>query len=623
MNLKNLCVLSFYVFATTVHAANDVDPLFSEVATQISVPANTENKTANITNSYLEDTQSFVTEKDSRSTPRSESDKKPLHHARVDSALILDRYENKQFVKEKIEHIARDIASTPPKKQSIAEQMGSSGQKRISVSIDENVNVKDAIMEVSHLASVDIEVDPDITGNVILSLKNSKVADVFERIAELAELNISVRNNVIRFTANKPFTRNYNITFVDSMSGGAGNNTNSATAPISQNVNNRNMMNNAMNNPWMNNNMMNRGGGMGGMGMMQSQNGLNQQTQWHSNNSMWQQFEEGLKYIVSQKKDVNYSINKQAGVVTLHAPLTMHQEVETYIEKIKKLAMTQILVEVRLVEVALEDEFSTGIDFNYLSNSFGASGNFVATTIADTAATPFAATLRPGKTAGLTAAVQFLQTFGTTKTISSPRLNVMNNQKSRLSFATDKVYFTIQPQLQNQFTAPGVTPVNPNTPIIVQSIMNTVPIGVILDLQATADIDTNEIIMNIRPTISTANTYVEDPAATFLSGLQFDGQDLGVTVVNNIPVVEKKELDSTLRIKSGDIMVIGGFNEEKTTIVRKGIPYLKDMPLLRYIFGSDQQYVKNVETVIFIKATIMDASAPLTEEDRKFYNDFA
>ena len=371
-----------------------------------------------------------------------------------------------------------------------------------------------------------------------------------------------------------------------------------------------------------NNNMMNRGMGGGMMGM-QSNNALNQQSQWQSNNSMWQQFEEGLKYIVSQKKDVNYSINKQAGVVTLHAPLAMQQEVETYIEKIKKLAMTQILVEVRLVEVALEDEFSTGIDFNYLSNSFGSSGNFVATTLADAATAPFAATLRPNKTRGLTAAVQFLQTFGTTKTIASPRLNVMNNQKSRLSFATDKVYFTIQPQLQNQYTAPGVTPVNPNTPMVVQSIMQTVPIGVILDLQATADIDTNEIIMNIRPTISTANTYVEDPAATFLSGLQFDGTDLGVTVVNNIPVVEKKELDSTLRIRSGDIMVIGGFNEEQTTIVRKGIPYLKDLPLLRYIFGSDQQYVKNVETVIFIKATIMDATAPLTEEDRKFYNDFA
>ena len=249
MNLKNLlCVLSFCVFASTVQAANDtIDPLFGEysgTSNQTPVSIQTEPRIENINNTYLQDTSGTLTEKDNRATPRSESDKKPLHHARVDSALILDRYENKQFIKEKIEHIARDVVSTPPKKQSIADQMGSAGQKRISVSIDENVNVKDAIMEVSHLANVDIEVDPEIEGNVILSLKNARVADVFERIADLSELNISVRNNVIRFTANKPFTKNYNITFVDSMSGGnAGNNTNSGTAPIGQNFNNRNMQN--------------------------------------------------------------------------------------------------------------------------------------------------------------------------------------------------------------------------------------------------------------------------------------------------------------------------------------------------------------------------------------------
>jgi type II secretory pathway component GspD/PulD (secretin) len=338
--------------------------------------------------------------------------------------------------------------------------------------------------------------------------------------------------------------------------------------------------------------------------------------------SMWDQFESGLKYIVSQKKGTEYSINKQAGVVTLRAPIAVHKDVEEYIAKIKKVATMQILVEVRLVEVQLEDEFSAGVDFGYKNAGGNLSGSFLASRSSTLNATPFIATLNPSNTRlGLTAAVQFLQTFGTTKIISSPRLNVMNNQQARLSFAKDHVYFSLQPQIQNQFAVAGTSLSNPNTPIIVQSTMKTVPVGVILHLQATADSETDEITMNIHPVLSTVSSTVSDPATSFLSGIS--GLTSGTSIKNEIPVVEKKELNSTLRIKSGDIMVIGGFNEERSVIQRTGIPGLKDIPFLRYLFSSDKKYLKNYETVIFIKATIVNSENPITEGDRKFFNDFA
>ncbi|MFT4967188.1 MAG: type II secretory pathway component GspD/PulD (secretin) [Candidatus Deianiraeaceae bacterium] len=551
---------------------------------------------------YLRETQTDL--KNSRHPKYPESDSKPLQHAQVDSALILDRYDNKSFIKQKIEHIAREIVHTPQKKKTIAEQMGKTGQKRVSVSIDENVDIKDAILEISNLAGVDVEVDPEVSGGVILSLKNAKVADVLERIAEMSELNISVNGGVIRFMANKPFTGNYSISFIDSANG------NSSGGSVG-------------NNNASSNNIPLPAGGNGGsvVNALNTKNSLQSSSSWSGNNSMWGEFEEGLRYIVAQKDGVDYSINKQAGVVTLRAPLTIHEEVEKYINKVKRLATAQILVEVRLVEVSLEDEYGSGIDFGYLSNKFNTSGIFQAAQIASTTQSAFVATL--GKVGqGMRGAISFLQTFGTTKTIASPRLNVMNNQRAHLSFSEDYVYFSLQPQLQNQYTAPGVTPTNPNTPVIVNSVMQTVPIGVILDLQATADIDTNEITMNIHPVISSVTGTKEDPAASFLSAININNTPIG-NVVNTVPIVKKKELDSTLRIKSGDIMVIGGFNEERTTIVRKGIPVLKDIPMLRFFFGSDQQYVKNVETVIFIKATIMGVDNPISEEDVKFYNDFA
>jgi general secretion pathway protein D len=378
-------------------------------------------------------------------------------------------------------------------------------------------------------------------------------------------------------------------------------------------------------NPALNNGMMNGGmnngmnSGTNGIGASSPNSLYNTASAMQSNPSMWIEFENGLRYIVSQKKETTYSINKQAGVVTLRAPLIIQKEVEEYIEKVKKVATAQILVEVRLVEVQLNDEFSTGINFS-TSDTVAVTGNFGSSSTTNAlSSTPFALTFSKG---GLTAAVQFLQSFGTTKAIASPRLNVMNNQKSRLSFAKDQVYFSLQPQLQNAYnTINGATSTASN-PIIVQSTIHTVPVGIILELQATADLEKNEITMNIHPVLSSIVNTVQDPAATFLASLN-NVSSAASAIANSIPIIEKKELNSTLRIKSGEIMVIGGFNEEKTVVQRIGIPYLKDIPYLRVLFGSNTKSVHNVETVIFIKATIMTPENSIGEDDTKFYNDFA
>ena len=198
----------------------------------------------------------------------------------------------------------------------------------------------------------------------------------------------------------------------------------------------------------------------------------------------------------------------------------------------------------------------------------------------------------------------------------------MNNQKSGLSFAQDQVYFSLQPQLQNAYTTISGSTSTATNPIIVQSVIHTVPVGIILELQATADIEKDEITMNIHPVLSSIVKTIADPAATFLSSLN-NVSAAAASITNMIPIVEKKELNSTLRIKSGEIMVIGGFNEEKTLVQRVGIPYLKDIPYLRVLFGRSTKSVHNVETVIFIKATIVQPENSISNDDTKFYNDFA
>lgn len=526
-----------------------------------------------------------------------------LRHAELDSDLILNNYADKRFSKDIVgKNPEKKTKKTTPTKKSIGSKLKKFNDKKISINITEDVDVKDAIMEVSRLAGIDVEIDPDVEGSVILSLTSTKVSDILERIAELADLNVTVRNNVVRFNASKSYTENYSVSFLEAGQNNRGNNSNSTSgiASVAGNQNNNNNSNNQL----PTTNLYNNGG--------------------IQPTSMWEQFESGLKYIVSQKKGVEYSINKQAGIVTLNATASVHKDVEKYVAKIKRMATTQILVEVRLVEVGLEDEFSAGIDFGHASSNFSIKNTYSPARSATTVSgNPFVATLKPNNPlVGLSAAIEFLQTFGTTKTISSPRLNVMNNQHARLSFAYDYVYFSLQPQIQNQFAVAGTSLSNPNTPIIVQSQLKTVPVGVILSLQATADLETKEITMNINPVLTSVKETVTDPTTSFLSGV--NGLASGTNITNTIPVIEKKELNSTLRIKSGDIMVIGGFNEEKTIKRTIGLPVLKNIPWIRYLFGAESKFVRNFETVIFIKATIIDPEGDaLLEEDKKFFNDYA
>jgi general secretion pathway protein D len=204
----------------------------------------------------------------------------------------------------------------------------------------------------------------------------------------------------------------------------------------------------------------------------------------------------------------------------------------------------------------------------------------------------------------------------------------MNNQLAVLSFAQNYVYFEVKPTLQNQFATTGSNLSSPQTPIVVSSTMKTVPVGVILSLQTVADPRTNEITMNIRPSISSIVDYKQDPAAAFLiaSLLSSNSNASSTLIQNKIPVIEKKELDSVLKVKSGEVAVLGGYISEQADNTKTGIPFLNKIPFFgSLLFGNSRKATSSVETIIFIKATIVknNESSKISDRDAEVYENFA
>ena len=113
-------------------------------------------------------------------------------------------------------------------------------------------------------------------------------------------------------------------------------------------------------------------------------------------------------------------------------------------------------------------------------------------------------------------------------------------------------------------------------------------IGLILNIQPSINIDNERVVLYIKPTISRIKeTYIDK---------------------NNIkiPVIEEREIDSVLSLKSGEIGVLGGLMHNRTYSFKENTSFFSYIPILGYLFKKTKIGYEKIELVILIKATIID-----------------
>jgi general secretion pathway protein D len=123
--------------------------------------------------------------------------------------------------------------------------------------------------------------------------------------------------------------------------------------------------------------------------------------------------------------------------------------------------------------------------------------------------------------------------------------------------------------------------------------------------------DDNEVILNIRPSISRILRFVPSPVQ--LNPL--NGQPLSTP--NEVPEIQVREMDSVLRVADGDTAVIGGLMTDTAAKTSTGLPGLHNVDGLGYVFGAKTQELDKTELVIFLRPRIMD-SASLNTNLRDF-----
>ena len=72
------------------------------------------------------------------------------------------------------------------------------------------------------------------------------------------------------------------------------------------------------------------------------------------------------------------------------------------------------------------------------------------------------------------------------------------------------------------------------------------------------------------------------------------------------PSIIKKETKTDVLVKSGDTVVIGGVYTNKTSKTTRGVPILSKIPILGWLFKSEESRVERSELLIFLTPRIMN-----------------
>lgn len=302
-----------------------------------------------------------------------------------------------------------------------------------------------------------------------------------------------------------------------------------------------------------------------------------------------------------------FSINKQAGIISVYANERLQKQVANYLADLRRASTAQVLIEAKVLEVTLSDEFAAGINWNLLDRI----GDFsIASNMAKPAFDPVSAANFTFGFAGddLSSFVSALSRFGTVHALASPRLSVLNNQSAVLNVARNQVYFEIDVTTTPSSTTGG----QPTTTY--DTTAKTVPEGVMINVLPSIDLDRRTISMQVRPTITKIEDFVSDPVI----GLN------GGTIESRIPVMNVQEADSVLNMKDKQMMVMGGLLQDASKSSQEGIPVASEVPVFGGLFRNQGDKVSKKELVVFIKATILDnASDSIHQTDKDLYRVFA
>jgi general secretion pathway protein D len=541
----------------------------------------------------------------------------------------------------------------------------------VSISVNQTVPLRDVLYELAEQANYDVELDPRITGSIIFTARDRPFDLVVQRIAEIAGLRYKFQNNVLRVELDTPYLKTYKIDYLayvrkntssirNDIAVVTGQGTNTGSGFEAQGSSEADFWGELATNlqqilgvpptvaslttlstpqitaaatnpaPVAAAPVASVNGVSGARGTAVDASGAPIGAGSEAAAiAPTVQAPQAVLQVSSLPTDTgndrnasgktpdtqknSFSVNKQAGMLTVFANEKQHEEIAAYLQELKRSVTAQVLIEAKVMEVSLSDEYSAGINWNDIGNTLrGIDITLPQQVLSSPDLTPVnsAVELRLGAN-DVNAVISAISRFGTVRALASPRLTVLNNQSAVLNVAQNLVYFKIDINVtRDEF----------GTETDVDSDIRNVPEGVLINVQPSINLDEQTVSMAIRPTITNVESFTPDPAVAFAAA-SLSGA--GANITSNIPVVNVQEFDSVINVNSGQAIVMGGLMQDRTESNENAMPVMGELPVIGALFKAHGDRVQKTELVVFLKATILDGKGNVHSTDKELYKTFS
>ena len=453
--------------------------------------------------------------------------------------------------------------------------------KNFSMKITDDVTLGDVLNQLSEMCDFSIvakdiyskkELNEKVFG---INIRNMSLSEVFDLLLNEKNLSYEFANNVLKISSLQ--TRIFKIDYITSVREGTAITKASVDASPSE-VGSSSSSDSSSSD-------------------IKNENNLIRTTEKFD---FWEKLDAELKAILNNSREhitaPDPIINQNAGLITVTATPSQLKRIETYIAEVQRRLKKQVIIDVSIIAVDLNNEYKQGVDWSkfelgfnsYISNSgtntsSGASWTNKGNSLSD----GFGRTLNIAANLNfsLDGMINFLETNGKTKVVSSPKVTTLNNQQALISVG-DNINYRVMEETDNGSS-------NNNNRLTTTYKQYSVFIGILLNLLPEVS-DNNKIMLRINPSLSSFK-YAEDDTRT---------QNTAIREI--APDTVQKKLSTVVQVDSGDTIILGGLIGQTKNKQNTAVPLLADIPLIGNVFKSTRDGIKTTELIFVITPRVVD-----------------
>ncbi|WP_459871289.1 pilus (MSHA type) biogenesis protein MshL [Campylobacter concisus] len=458
--------------------------------------------------------------------------------------------------------------------------------KNFSMKITDDISLGDVLNQLSEMCDFSIvakdayskkELDDKVFG---VNIRNMSLSEVFDLLLNEKNLSYEFSNNVLKISSLQ--TKIFKIDYITSIREGTAITKASVDASPSE-VGNSSSSDTSSND-------------------IKNENNLIRTTEKFD---FWEKLDAELKAILNNSSEhitaPDPIINQNAGLITVTATPSQLKRVEKYIAEMQRRLKKQVIIDVSIIAVDLNNEYKQGVDWSkfelgfnsYIGNPGSNTGSSASwTNKGNSLSDGFGRTLNIAANLNfsLDGMINFLETNGKTKVVSSPKVTTLNNQQALISVG-DNINYRVMEETDNGSNN------NNNNRLTTTYKQYSVFIGILLNLLPEVS-DNNKIMLRINPSLSSFK-YAED-----------DTRGQNTTIREIAPDTVQKKLSTVVQVNSGDTIILGGLIGQTKDKQNTAVPLLADIPLIGSVFKSTRDGIRTTELIFVITPRVVDLEDP-------------